>query len=412
MSHSSHAPQDGKTMKQTLFIGEYASRNVGDGIIKLAIEKLCREQGVAATFRDFYGGTPTAGLAQPDPVQPQAANAAPPKPSWPQRLWRSMLRMGWVNYAIALLCYLTRYRRIAAGYHVAHYQQVVIGGGNLLMDNYLNFPLLILRIVQQCERHGVPVKLFSVGAGKHYSWLGRKITARIVQSKAVQCVACRDANSHDLIKSMVAPSAQHKILCSVDTGLYLSRNDVNTAAGNTVGLGVIAPSVLQAVIPEHPMADPRHALQWWDAMISELTQHVDAAHIELISNGSGVDNVFAYAVWQALSPKYPGLSVCTSITTPAELLQRVGSYKALAAYRMHATVSAMALDVPVVGFEWDPKVLQLFTYCGKREACIPLAEFTQHPVRDIVALLLRQTPAQLASVRQALEQDFRHATHV
>src|SRR3546814_5511354 len=75
-------------------------------------------------------------------------------------------------------------------------------------------------------------------------------------------------------------------------------------------------------------------------------------------------------VWQALSPKYPGLSVCTSITTPAELLQRVGSYKALAAYRMHATVSAMALDVPVVGFEWDPKVLQLFTYCGKREACI------------------------------------------
>src|SRR3546814_12366352 len=96
-----------------------------------------------------------------------------------------------------------------------------------------------------------------------------------------------------LIKSMVAPSAQHKILCSVDTGLYLSRNDVNTAAGNTVGLGVIAPSVLQAVIPEHPMADPRHALQWWDALIGALAQHVRAAHLALISNGSGGDTVFA-----------------------------------------------------------------------------------------------------------------------
>ena len=34
---------------------------------------------------------------------------------------------------------------------------------------------LILRIVQQCERNDVPVKLFSVGAGKKYSWLARKI---------------------------------------------------------------------------------------------------------------------------------------------------------------------------------------------------------------------------------------------
>src|SRR3546814_11142147 len=107
------------------------------------------------------------------------------------------------------------------------------------------------------------------------------------------------------------------------------------------------------------MADPRHALQWWDAMIGELAQHVSAAHIELISNGSGVDNVFAYAVWQALSPKYPGLSVCTSITTPAELLQRVGSYTPLAAYLMHATVSALALNVPVVGLCGDPTFLPL-----------------------------------------------------
>ncbi|MOA69310.1 hypothetical protein D3C78_1974250 [compost metagenome] len=65
----------------------------------------------------------------------------------------------------------------------------------------------------------------------------------------------------------------------------------------------------------------------------------------------------------------------------------------------------------MIGFEWDPKVLQLFTYCGKSDACIPLAEFTQHPVRDIIAALLRQTPAQLSAVRQALDQDFRHAIH-
>src|SRR3546814_11994073 len=125
------------------------------------------------------------------------------------------------------------------------------------MDNYLNFPLLILRIVQQCERHGVPVKLFSVGAGKRYSWLGRKITARILRSKAVDCVVCRDGNSYNLIRDIGGVAVHQKIRCGVDTGLYLTRSDAPAAPGNTVGMGVIAPSALQAVTHEHPLATPQ-----------------------------------------------------------------------------------------------------------------------------------------------------------
>ncbi len=323
-----------------------------------------------------------------------------------------MLRIALFNYAIALLFYFTRYRRLAANYDVSNYRQVVIGGGNLLMDNYLNFPLLILRIVQQCERHGVALKLFSVGAGRRYSWLGRKIVARILRSTAVVCVVCRDANTHEMIQAIGGETVRNKILCGVDSGLYLTRDDTKAVPTNTVGLGVIAPSVLQAVTPEHPMADPTYALQWWDTLIGSLAEVADVERMELFSNGSGVDNDFALAVWQALSPKYPCLSVCTSIASPDDLLERIGSYKVLVAYRMHAAVTAMALDVPVMGFEWDPKVLQLFTYCGKREGCVSLAEFARRSIQDIAAILLHQTPAQLTSVRQALDRDFRHATLV
>ncbi|MGB3288402.1 MAG: polysaccharide pyruvyl transferase family protein [Burkholderiaceae bacterium] len=416
MSQVPDTIQEKSAIRQTLFIGEYASRNVGDGIIKLAIEKLCAAHGVPATFRDFYGSVPPS--AEPsvstdrtasNPGQTAPASSKPGTPSLPQRLWRALLRVDLVNYAIALLFYCTRYRRIANGYQVARHRQVVIGGGNLLMDNYLNFPLLILRIVQQCERRGVPVKLFSVGAGKGYSRLGRRIMARILRSDAVTCVVCRDGNTYELIKAIAGEAARHKILCGVDTGLYLNRQDNPSEPGDVIGLGVIAPSVLRAVTPEHPMADPRYALQWWDDLIAALAREVGAERIELISNGSGADNEFAHAVWQALSPKYPGLSVCTSIESPDDLLRRIGGYRALAAYRMHATVTAMVLDVPVIGFEWDPKVLQLFTYCGKRDACIALAEFMQRPVRDIIAAMLRQTPAQLTPVRLALDRDFRHA---
>src|SRR3546814_16455953 len=93
-------------------------------------------------------------------------------------------------------------------------------------------------------------------------------------------------------------------------------------------------------------------------------------------------------------------------------LQRIGNYKALAAYRMHATVVAMALDVPVIGFEWDTKVLQLFTYCGKQQACVSLAEFMQHPALDIITALLRKTHAQPATVSQPPDRYFPTPTYL
>src|SRR3546814_14833301 len=96
------------------------------------------------------------------------------------------------------------------------------------MDNYLNFPLLILRIVQQCERHGVPVKLFSVGAGKRYSWLGRKITARILRSKAVDCVVCRDGNSYNLIRDIGGVAVHQNIRCGSSEERRVGKEGVRT----------------------------------------------------------------------------------------------------------------------------------------------------------------------------------------
>jgi len=402
-------------MKQTLFIGEYSSRNVGDGIIKLAIEKMCLAHRLPAAFRDFHGGTPAAYPAhaqKPGAPAPRAAqDTMPHAPSFFRRAWMALLRIDFINYAIALLFYFTRYRTITQSYQVERYQQVVIGGGNLLMDNFLNFPLLILRIVQQCERHQVPVKLFSVGAGKRHSWLARRIMARIIQSDAVHCIVCRDGNTYALVSAVGDEASRHKIISSFDSGLYLDRSDALTRRTEIIGLGVIAPSVLRSITPEHPMADPHYALQWWDELIGELTRHMDAEHIELLSNGSNVDDEFARSVWLALSPKYPGLAVCTFIRSPTDLIERIGGYKALAAYRMHAAVTAMALDVPVVGFEWDPKVLQMFTYCGKPDACIPLADFKQHPARKVISSMLDETPARLEPIRRVLDRDFRHATN-
>ena len=397
-------------MGKTLFAGEYSSRNIGDGIIKLAIAKLCADNGINAEFRDFFGQPMAESTATPDAGTSTTSTHASPTPR-KNSLKKRLLEIAAVNYAIAVLFYFTRYRKIAASYQPQQYDQVVIGGGNLLMDNFWNFPLLILRIVQECERKSVPVKLFAVGAGKKYSWLCGKIVARILSSPAVKTVVCRDQHSYDLIRNAADDKYAHKVLCSYDCALYLDRAGVIGQSGELIGLGVIAPDVLKAVIPEHPMADKGFALKWWAALLESLAIQVGADKIQLISNGSVPDNEFAQEIWDKYEPKHPGMSLMTDVRTPMDLMHTIGSYRAMAAFRMHAAVSAMAMGVPVVGFEWDPKVLHLFSYCGKRDACVSLTEFRQRSTRDIAQSLLTQTPVNLSVIRASLARDFQHVVN-
>ncbi len=382
-------------MNKTLFAGEYSSRNVGDGIIKLALKKLCRDHDIEADFKDFFG----------NPVGETSFTLAHGKPK-KNTLKTALLQSSAVNYAISVLFYFTRYRKIAASYETRRYAQVVIGGGNLLMDNFLNFPLLILRIVQQCERNATPVKLFSVGAGKEYSWLARNIVSRIVRSPAVGCVMCRDSHSFQLVSAAAGERHAHKVKSGFDSALYLERDGAPRLTQDIVGLGVIAPSILKMLTPEHPMSNRQYALAWWEGVVESLAARIGAAKIELISNGSNLDNEFALELWARLAPKYPGISVCADVRSPADLMAKIGGYRALAAYRMHAAVTAMALEVPVIGFEWDPKVLHMFTYCGKRESCISMAEFRQRSAQDITAALLDETPARIGAIRDSLRKDF------
>ncbi|HLV29474.1 MAG TPA: polysaccharide pyruvyl transferase family protein [Burkholderiaceae bacterium] len=379
----------------TLFAGEYSSRNVGDGIIKLAIESLCHDHGVVAEYRDFFG----------NPLK-DGGETAPKRDTTPGRLKQALLRSGPFKRAIATLFYLTRYKKIASRYEVRKYRRVVIGGGNLLMDNFWNFPLLILRVVKECEAASIPVSLFAVGAGRHFSPQGKRIVGRILRSTAVTHVVCRDQHSYELVSDAAGPRHAHKVALGFDCGLYLLGSAGHEGRPEKIGLGVIAPEVLRTFIPEHPMADEQQALTWWQDLVDALVSQVGIENIEILSNGSPPDNRYAEELVAALRADHPGLAPCYKASSPQALLERVGDYRALVAYRMHAAVSAMAMGVPVVGVEWDPKLKALFRYCGKPKDCVTVDAFTAHRPADIAGALLGATPADLSAIRAQLSRDF------
>ena len=79
---------------------------------------------------------------------------------------------------------------------------VLIGGGQLLMDNDLSFPLKVaelVRIARDLDKH---VAFYACGVGREWSWLGSRLFEGALLNPSVSWVSVRDHGSRDLVCSI------------------------------------------------------------------------------------------------------------------------------------------------------------------------------------------------------------------
>lgn len=351
--------------------GEVFSNNLGDGIIAASLAYLIRKTRPDLTLRwadlsdrsstktDRPGGKSNSGTA---PALPS------PRSSGWLRAWKR-------GQAYRRLRNLVRWRlrerrrmRQLWRPNLRGSSLAIIGGGQLLMDNALNFPLRVAEIVRCCRENDVKVAFHACGVEPHMSLLGKGLLHRALTNPIVSSISVR--HSGDALRQLF-PELRAKTRVVWDPALC-APEALGIAPGlpqrGLVGLGVIGPNVLRG----HPAGlrgiDREEFLRFWQQLALQLTQR--GYRVALFSNGNPGDHSFAEKVAATLvdsAAEKSSVILLPRPESPGELVSLISQCQGIVAFRLHANIVAYALGRPAVGISWDEKLLEFGRFSGREE---------------------------------------------
>ena len=175
------------------------SPNLGDGLLSE-----CLEAELARSFAGIAPGTQVfsidlAGRRAYPPIAPsQRARMIALLEALPGALRKHVTKLA-----------LTALVRVRLGRHVrarlAGCDAVVLGGGNLLTDADLNFPMKIAGALAQAAALHLPVAVYGVGANRQWSDEGRRLFGRALAQARLSHATVRDARSQAAWRDLLVP---------------------------------------------------------------------------------------------------------------------------------------------------------------------------------------------------------------
>ncbi|MFM9937212.1 MAG: polysaccharide pyruvyl transferase family protein [Novosphingobium sp.] len=341
------------------------SPNLGDGLLSE-----CLEAELARTFQSIAPETQVFSIdlagrrAYPAIAPSHRASMIAVLEALPSAVRRFASRL-----ALTALVRLRLRRHVRA--RLAGCDAVVLGGGNLLTDADLNFPIKIAAALQQAARLRLPVAVYGVGANRQWSDEGRRLFGRALGGASLAYAAVRDARSQAAWRDLLVPQGIRPADLSGDPGLLASchfpRPPIPFDAP-LAGLCVTAPMALRyhATGPAAAKASPAsEALDAW---------YGDAAHalveagfrVAFFTNGSPEDRDYLDAmgpVW-ILHAKGP-VTMTGPFANPSEMIAFIASCNLVVAHRMHACIAAHSFAIPTIGLRWDVKLDSFFALVGR-----------------------------------------------
>jgi polysaccharide pyruvyl transferase WcaK-like protein len=334
---------------------EVWSENLGDRVIADCMQGLLRDvvPGSKVTLLD---------LSMRRPPQVSADHEASAR----RRYRRAFFRIAWRIRSARLLLTLASWFGRQAQVMTRHARQVfasadlvIIGGGQLLADNELAFPLRLACLTGVAASMRVPVVVLCCGVGQKWSRVGAYLMTQALARVAL--VYVRDEESKRRLEQLRA--VRQAVEVAPDPAILSSSFFPAPALRDrqVVGLGVMAPQV----VARHAAAKGRDAgllLRFWSDLIRTLIQR--GKMVEIFTNGAAEDAAFAAKVADAAGAS---LGVQISVRNPAsakEFVSLLATYSGLVAYRLHACIVGVSYGVPTVGLVWDDKVRAFFHEIG------------------------------------------------
>ncbi|MFT4055007.1 MAG: polysaccharide pyruvyl transferase family protein [Novosphingobium sp.] len=302
--------------------------------------------------------------------------------------------LAWTMLSLAIALRLRRhYERGLEGADA-----VIVGGGNLLTDADLNFPMKISSALAQANRHGLPVAIYAVGVSSKWSRRGSRIfTQALVQNRPIWA-SVRDDVSQKAWQAHLAGRGIAPAQLTIDPGVLASCHyprGPRHPSDRRIGVCITDPLAVRY------HSDPAHAANletWYPVALRSLVEH--GFEVILFTNGSPEDREYLHRrlhLWvrQAKGPVVLG----RSFDTPADLVTLVSGCDAVVGHRMHACVAAYSFGVPALGLCWDKKLDSFFELTGRSKHMLDTAKIAAEDLgtRTAAAIADSFDPSRLIS---------------
>jgi len=260
---------------------------------------------------------------------------------------------------------------------------LVFGGGQLVLDNNLRFPLDLLRFSLLSQVLNIPLSVHACGVGSHWTRLGKSILRLGFRIGNIRYISVRDIESQCTLRHLLTGINNVDIDVTIDPAVWAGsvyryrdgsqfiakcaaslpsmsehRPINNSSSKPVIGLNLMADGFIRRGLDTGSVAYTRAELiTFWKALIRYLLEN--KRYVVVFSNGAPADELFADEVMQTTIVACSQSLNCLTrerACMPSELVSIISRCNVVVAHRLHAAIIGFGLGVPVVSLEWDSKV--------------------------------------------------------
>lgn len=266
---------------------------------------------------------------------------------------------------------------------IASFDLIVFGGGGLVKYKYQDFHEQIPYFVAIAQTHGIPVVFSGVGVEGFDPADPRCLELQ----KALKSPCVVQITTRDDIESLGRYMTDEAIpIAKVLDPAVLSGRVFNKKRAKTaqrIGLNVVRGGLFQA--NGKPWEEDDEVEFWKDvALILEGKGYPYA----FFTNGLFSDEVFIQRLENELSLSND--QAILDVNDQDMLLDTLGSFKGVIAFRLHASVISYSLGIPSVGLAWNEKVSFFYENIHYPERALPFADWKAETVVEALEAALNE----------------------